>query len=91
MRAHAGSLAWNPPFAPGPVAENAKDAKPIDSNEYWNYGTDEDQASANSWDGKGLPRVDFHTILKLTCWVRGTNSSSLDRERARAHQIGEPD
>ena len=29
------------------------------------------------------------TILKLTCWVCGTNSSTLERERARAHQIGE--
>ena len=27
--------------------------------------------------------------LKLTCWVRGTNPSTLVRERARASQIGE--
>ena len=30
------------------------------------------------------------TILKLTCWVRGTNSSTLERTVARAQQIGEP-
>ena len=29
--------------------------------------------------------------LELTCWVCGTNSSALERERARAHQIGEPE
>ena len=38
-----------------------------------------------------LTWVDYQTILKLTCWVCGTNSSTLERERARAHKIGEPE
>jgi len=37
-----------------------------------------------------LTRVDCQTILRLTCWVRGTNPSTLERKRARAHQIGMP-
>jgi hypothetical protein len=37
-----------------------------------------------------LPHSGWPTILKLTCWVRGTNPSTLEGERARAHQIGEP-
>mmetsp|Transcript_58005 Transcript_58005/g.138376 ORF Transcript_58005/g.138376 Transcript_58005/m.138376 type:complete len:416 (+) Transcript_58005:66-1313(+) len=48
----SGAFGWNPPFAAGPEAKNAKGAKPIDPNEYWNYGNDDDLASANSWDGK---------------------------------------
>ena len=29
------------------------------------------------------------TVLKLTCWLCGTNPSTLERVRARAHQICE--
>ena len=36
-----------------------------------------------------LTRVDCHTILEWTCWVCGKIPSALERERARAHQIGE--
>jgi hypothetical protein len=31
-----------------------------------------------------------YDIAEWTCWVCGTDPSTLDRERARAHQIGEP-
>jgi hypothetical protein len=30
------------------------------------------------------------TIRKLSCWVRGTHMSTLERETARAHQTDEP-
>ena len=36
-----------------------------------------------------LPPSGWLTILQLTCWVRGSNPSTLERERAQAHQIGE--
>jgi hypothetical protein len=36
-----------------------------------------------------LPRFGWLTVLKLTRWVRGTNPSTLERARARAHPIGE--
>jgi len=33
-----------------------------------------------------LPRVDRQTILTLTCWVCGSDSSTLEQERVRARQ-----
>jgi len=36
-----------------------------------------------------LPHSGWPTILELTCWVRGTNPSILEQERARSHQIVE--
>ena len=36
-----------------------------------------------------LPQSGSQTVLKLTLWVRGTHPSIMQRERARAHQIGE--
>ena len=36
-----------------------------------------------------LPRSCWLTILKLTCWVRGTHSLSLQRESDRAHHLVE--
>ena len=32
----------------------------------------------------------YPTILKLTCWVCGTNLSTLKQESARAHRTGGP-
>ena len=37
------------------------------------------------------PREVIWTILKLTFWVSGTNPSTFDRKRARAHRIAEPE
>ena len=37
-----------------------------------------------------LPHSGSPTILVLTCWVSGTNSSTLVKQRARSHQTGEP-
>jgi len=48
----SGAFGWNPPFPDGPTAKNAKGAEAPSANEYWNYGSDEDLASAASWDGK---------------------------------------
>ena len=39
-------------------------------------------------EGRALPHSGGP--LRLTCWVCGTQPSSLERERARAHQTGEP-
>jgi len=36
-----------------------------------------------------LPHSGWPTIFKLPCWVSGLNSSTLERQRARAHRIGE--
>ena len=36
-----------------------------------------------------VARVHFRRTILLTCWVRGTTSSTSRRKRARAHQIGE--
>ena len=36
------------------------------------------------------PYSGWPTFLKLTCWGCGTNPSTLEWERARAHYIGEP-
>jgi hypothetical protein len=33
-------------------------------------------------------RVDCQTVSKLTCWVWGTDPSTLERKRAQTHQIG---
>jgi hypothetical protein len=46
--------------------------------------------------GRGLGAFEVSALLgltdylKLTCWVRGTNPSTLELERARAYQFGEP-
>ena len=40
--------------------------------------------------GSELTHSGSPTTLKLTFWVSGTNPSTLDRNRARAHQNGEP-
>ena len=41
--------------------------------------------------GSPPPCSGWPTILQLTCWVCGANSSTLERERAWSHQIGGPD
>ena len=38
-----------------------------------------------------LTGVDCQTALKSTCWVCGTNPSTLVRQRAQARQIGGSD
>ena len=38
-----------------------------------------------------LTRVDCQTIRKLTCWACCTYLSTLGRNRARVHQVGEPE
>jgi len=41
-------------------------------------------AGGDAWE-----QVRALTILKLTCWVCGTNPSTLERKGARSGQIGE--
>lgn len=48
----SGAFGWNPPFPPAWNATNKAGALPPDATEYWNFGTDEDFASAQSWNGK---------------------------------------
>ena len=38
-----------------------------------------------------LPHSGWLSILKLTCWICGIKSSTLELERAWAHQFGEPE
>lgn len=51
----SGAFGWNPPFAPGPQAHNKAGAVAPDPQEYWNYGSDDDFADANRWDGTDFP------------------------------------
>jgi hypothetical protein len=36
-----------------------------------------------------LPSNGTSAYLDMLCWLGGTNPSTLERKRARAHQIGE--
>jgi len=51
----SGAFGWNPPFPPGPKATNKEGAVAPDPQEYWNYGSDEDFADAERWDGAAFP------------------------------------
>jgi hypothetical protein len=48
-------------------------------------------APGNVMPQRALPHAGCLTIPKLTCWVCGTHSSTLQQERDRAHEFGEPE
>jgi len=48
------------------------------------------ERSVSELQGECKEQHDKVPILKLTCWVAGTNLSTLERERARGKQIGDP-
>jgi hypothetical protein len=85
----SGAFGWNPPFAPGPQAHNKPGARAPDPQEYWNYGTDDDFADANRWDGTAFPPpeepeegAEAEAKAHLTSLATGTASATMSMRAA---------
>ena len=49
------------------------------------------EPSLELWEVRSTTRVGWPTIFKLSCWVCGTNPSSLGTGRAQRKLFGEPE